>query len=471
MRARGIPETIIRIVFELAGALLVGFLCCQAGFCGDSPVISGKVLDSAGKSIADATVMVYHAGPTSGYSLFCPSCYTDCGKRAITDSEGAFSFHHLSPGLWFELLVAADGYAPVFVKKVDPLSHNEPVKAVLVRRPPVGDPMRTFRGRVEDAQGLPLHDAVIQPVGVLLDSETGASHYGSVPGLDALAVTNENGRFEITYLDPGPNAVIFGGRPGAIPQKVLVSIDARGMSEKFGVISAGLEPGTIQIGEGAMVQGRLVQDGKPVADAEVGLIGRPRGGFGGNLEVSGYPYDEIRIGTNADGRFTITNVPAPADWYVYGEMDSLTKRGATGALASATKHDGEVVDVGDLAVKPAHRLSGRVVLSDGKPLPNGMRVTISSKLVWDSQTAMLLPDGRFEFFGLATGDYFIFASVKGYSLGKTPISVKNKDGSITQYAPGVAPPFPIDHDVDNFVITLQPEAKVTNTPDSKAPQP
>jgi hypothetical protein len=467
---RRISQSIIPIISTVTATLLLSLFCYQAGFCGDSSAITGKVLDSAGKSIADATVMVYHAGPTSGYSLFCPSCYADCGKRAITDTKGTFSFDHLSPGLWFDLLVAADGYAPVLVKKVDPRSQNVPVTAVLTRRPPVADPMRTFRGLVEDSQGLPLHDAVIQPVGVLLDSKTGSSTYGTIAGLDALAVTNDRGKFEIAYSSPGPNAVIFGGRPGDIPQQILVSIDARGMSEKFGTLSAGLEPRTIQVGEGAIVRGRLVQDGKPVADAEVGLIGRPRGGFGGNLEVSGYPYDEIRIGTNADGRFTLTNVPAPADWYVYGKMDSLATRGSTGVVACATQHDGEIVDVGDLVLKPAYRLRGRVVLSDGKPIPDGMRVTIHSKLAWDSQTAMLPPDGRFEFLGLAAGDYSVFASVKGYYLAKTPISVKEKDGSVTQYAPGVAPPFSIDHDVNDFVITLQPKAKVTNSSDSKAPQ-
>jgi len=74
---------------------------------------------------------------------------------------------------------------------------------------------------------------------------------------------------------------------------------------------------------------------------------------------------------------------------------------------------------------------------------------------------MLSPEGRFEFVGLAGGSYSVFASVKGYTLAKTSVSVdkKREDGGveITTYAPGAAPPFLIDHDLDDFAITLRPE--------------
>jgi uncharacterized GH25 family protein len=412
----------------------------------DRVTLTGRVTDAEGKPIEHARVMVHHAGVKKGYSTFCPSCYADCGKRAITDNNGTFTFKHLSPDLWFELLVARDGYEPVFTKKVDP-SSGTPVSAKLVQRKIVSDSDRVFRGRVEDSHGLALRDAVVQPVGLLLDSKTGSSRYGTIEGLDPVAISNEKGEFEIAYSRPG--------------LKILVSVEARGMAPAFRVIPAGLERHAITIVHGATVRGRLVQGDKPVGDAEVGLNGRPRGGFGVNLELSGYNYDEIRIGTQPDGTFAITNVPAPMDCYIYGKMESVAMRGATGAVECATKHDKEIVDVGDLQIKPAHRLQGRVVLSDGKPIPDGMRVTISSERAWDTQTAMLPPEGRFEFVGLAAGTYSVFASVKGYTLPKTPVSVEKKkeDGTveITTYAAGVAPPFSIDHDLDDFVITLHPE--------------
>src|SRR5579859_7439277 len=109
-------------VLKIAVALLFSAWCCKCLFSATDPAIRGNVLKTSGKPIADATVIVYHAGPTTGYGLFCPSCYADCGKRAATDSNGMFSFHHLSPGLWFELLVAKNGYEPKFVKRVVPVS-------------------------------------------------------------------------------------------------------------------------------------------------------------------------------------------------------------------------------------------------------------------------------------------------------------------------------------------------------------
>jgi hypothetical protein len=74
---------------------------------------------------------------------------------------------------------------------------------------------------------------------------------------------------------------------------------------------------------------------------------------------------------------------------------------------------------------------------------------------------MLPPDGQFEFDGLASGDYSLFASVKGYSLPEKPNSVTKKgpDGrtTIVTYVPGMAPPFSLDHDIDEYVVKLDPE--------------
>jgi hypothetical protein len=429
-------------------ALVVGALVvsCPRSFPDERVNLTGRVTDGEGEPIEHATVMVYHAGVKKGYSTYCPSCYADCGKRTTTDAKGMFTFKGLRADLWFELLVALDGYEPAFVKKVD-ASSSEPVTATLVQRKRVHDLSRIFRGHVENSQGQPIRDAVVQPVGILLDSKTGSARYGDIEGLDPIAVTNEKGDFEIAYSTAG--------------LKILVSVEARGMAPAFSVVSAGMERHTITMTVGSTVRGRLVQDGRPIPDAEVGLIGRPRGGFGGNLQLAGYPYDELRVGTQQDGTFVITNVPSPVDWYVYGKMESVARRGATGVVECATKHDREIVSVGDVQVRPAYHLRGTVVLSDGKQIPDGMRVTISSETAWDDQTTVLRSDGHFEFVGLAAGDYSVLTSVKSYSLPKTPVSVKRtKPGRSTEsmtYVPGVAPSFSIDRDVDDYVITLSPE--------------
>jgi uncharacterized GH25 family protein len=455
MRSLQSRNAMLGFVLNSAAVLLLTVSCYQYAFGADDLIIAGKVMNGAGKPIADATVMVYHAGPTTGYSLFCPSCYADCGKRAITDTKGTFSFHHLRAGLWFELLVARSGYQPKFVEKVVPAS-DAPVTATLHPRPRVSAPNRIFRGRIMDSSGLAQRNAVVQSVGALWDAKTGGA-IGVIPGLDPIAVTDSEGGFEIDSFFAKPNRMPSFNRP---PVKILVSAEARGMAEAFSVIPAGLEPHAITVADGAVVRGRLVQDGKPIGGAEVGLFD-PRSGWGPNFKMVGSPYGEIRIGTRPDGTFEITNVPVPGNWYVYAKMESVATRGATGSVACATKHNDEIVDLGDLQLKPAYHLRGRVVLSDGKPVADGMRVTISSENAFDSQTATLPPDGRFEFVGLAGGSYSIFASVKGYSPPPmAPVSFKAEDGRVLTYTPH-PPPVSIEHDVDNFVMMLYPDASAS----------
>ena len=71
---------------------------------GERPTLHGMVLDEAGKPVDHATVLVFRAGPKHGYSLYCPSCYSDCGKRSITAADGSFSIRNLDPSLHFEIL-------------------------------------------------------------------------------------------------------------------------------------------------------------------------------------------------------------------------------------------------------------------------------------------------------------------------------------------------------------------------------
>ena len=427
------------IVLATAACLVVSG---AVSFADTGVSLTGIVKDTAGRPVEHATVMVYHAGVKTGYSTFCPSCYSDCGKRAITDAKGIFTIKGLSPDLWFELFVAGEGYVPTFVNKVIP-SPGAPVTATLEDRQRVSDPSRLFRGRVEDSHGVPLRDAVVHTSGALRNAKTGESTYGTIEGMDPIAISNKEGDFEIAYLEPAAKvaAEVNAGRmPPAFayaPVKILVLVDARGFAPAFAVIPAGVQLHTITVAEGATVRGRLVEGGKPVGGAEVGLVGRPRGGEVANLKMIGYPYDEMRIGTQPDGTFAITSVPAPADWYVYGKMESLARRGATGAIECGTKHDGEILDVGDVQVKSAYHLRGKVVLSDGKPIPEGMRITISSENSGDNQTGVLSPDGSFEFLGLAACDYMVWASVKGYARLPEFLS--------------------IDRDVNDLAIKLYPQ--------------
>jgi hypothetical protein len=180
-----------------------------------------------------------------------------------------------------------------------------------------------------------------------------------------------------------------------------------------------------------------VQNGKPVAGVEVALTPRQSWEGGMDLAISGSVFDETRIGTRDDGSFVIPNVPAPGQWIVYAKMESVASRGATKPVVIATSHDQQEVNAGDIAIQPAYRLRGRIILSDGQKIASGMRVYLGSDVTRDTQSMLLPADGSFEFKGLAQGSYSVWAAVAGY--------VRTKESPEQAI---------VDRDIDHFDLTL-----------------
>jgi hypothetical protein len=385
----------------------------------DRATVTGKVADSAGKPLEHATVLVYEAGVKKGYATYCPTCWADCGKHATTDADGNFHISGLSPDLLFTLLVMHDGYSAEYVKKVDP-AKGPAETATLKTRVPVEDVSQVVRGLVLDVHGRPLRDAVVEQQGVTIRG--GGTRFGDGTGwIDQIAVTNEKGEFEIAY-----------GKPAA---QMILQVSPRGMASKLFTEPTGAERKTMTVTDGATIRGRLVLNGKPVANAEVGLATHER--------RAGTVYPEVRIGTKEDGTFAITNVPAGRIWLVYPKMESLAARGiGADVIACETKDDGQEVDVGDIQLTAGHTLHGKVVLSDGKPVPPDMHVTLAADRAWDTQMAVIGSDGSFEFRGLPAGVYGINPAVKGYRAG---------DGFGIEAL--------VNRDVSDLVIRLEPAPK------------
>jgi len=427
-RAQAVKKAVAQMANDIGRrkAVLAALLFAWGAmsFALDRATLTGKVTDASGKPLEHATVLVYHAGEKRGYSTFCPSCYADCGKRAVTNAGGAFAINGLSRDLWFELLVVRSGYTPAFVKRVDPLQGPAPTAALKVRKP-VDDPSWVVRGRVVDLYGDPMRDAVVTPFAILVGQGPTAM-YGTPPGLDPIAATDDKGEFEIAYTE-------------SVSRMALI-VEARGMAPKFIILPTGSGRQNVKVSLGSLVRGRVVENGKPVAGVEVGLRPKVSWTGKGNFDISGSPYDEIRIGTREDGSFVIAGVPAPEEWNIYGKMESIASRGATDPVALATTRDGREVNVGDLSIRHGYRLQGKVSLSDGKTIPDGMRVSISSDRTSDTQSVILPADGSFEFSGLAAGNYSVWSSVKGYERPKDRADLKAS----------------VSHDVDSFDVVLDP---------------
>jgi Carboxypeptidase regulatory-like domain len=409
MRAK---KPVVRCVIFAASCLLAGGVWALAD---ERATVHGKVTDANGIPLEHATVLVYEGHVRTGYGVYCPTCWVDCGKHAVTDAAGGFTISSLSPDLVFKLLVLKNGYSATFVEKVDPASG--PAETVSLKpRMPVEDTSQLVRGRVVNSHGRAVKDAVVEQAGVLLRG--GGRMFGTGRDwIDPMAVSNEEGEFEIAYSKPAAG--------------MILTVNARDMAPRLFTEPTGPERKTMTVTDGATIRGRLVQpDGKPVADAEVGIAT--------HSHFAGTSIPEVQIGTKPDGTFVITNIPAGRIWDVYPKMESIAaRRLAAKPVFCETKDDGQEIDLGDIQLQPAYTLRGKVVLSDGKPIPPDMRMTLSNES--DSQMTPLVSDGSFEFSGLTKGVFVLSPGVRGYRVAE------GNTGEVL-----------IDRDRNDLVIRVEP---------------
>jgi hypothetical protein len=381
-------------------------------FAEERATATGKVTDAAGKPLEHATVFIYEGHVKKGYGVYCPTCWADCGKHAATDPDGNFTIAGLNPDLKFKLMVVKEGYTSAFVDQVDP-AKGPAQPASLKPRPPVEDVTQVVRGRVVDGQGKPVKDSVVEQQGVGYRGPGGGigHRFGGPDGwIDSIAVTNEQGEFEMAY-----------GKPAV---EMILRVSPRGMAQKLFTEPTGPDRKTMIVTDGATIFGRVVQpDGKPASNVEVGVMAHSR--------FSGTTFPEIVIGTREDGTFAITNVPVGRILLVYPKMESLAALGFAGTPEPLeTKDDGQEIHIADLKLQPSYTLRGKVVLSDGRAPGNEMRVSIGADSVMDSQMVALGPDGTFEFKGLSKGVYTLMPGVRNYQLadGDTGEVLVDRDG-------------------------------------------
>jgi protocatechuate 3,4-dioxygenase beta subunit len=379
-------------------------------FAEERATATGKVTDAAGKPLVHATVFIYEGHVRTGYGIYCPTCWADCGKHSSTDANGNFSIAGLNPELRFKLMVVKEGYGSAFIDQVDP--QKGPAKvASLKERPPVEDPSQVVRGRVVDAQGKPVKDAVVEQEGVGFQGRGGMGHaFGPRDWIDLIAVTNDKGEFEMAYCKPAV--------------EMILRVSPRGMAQKLFTEPTGPDRKTMTVTDGATIFGRVLQpDGKPAANVEIGVMAHSR--------AAGTGFPEMVIGTREDGTFAMTNVPVGRVLYLYPKMESLAPLGFAGNPEPLeTKDDGQEIHMGTIQLQPSYALRGKVVLSDGAPVGKEMRVTIGADTVMDSQMVMLGPDGTFEFKGLTKGIYSLMPGVRNYKLpdGETGEVLVDRDG-------------------------------------------
>jgi thiol-disulfide isomerase/thioredoxin len=396
------------------------------------PDLTGIVQDASGHPISNALVFIDTAAPKHGPSTLCPSCYADCIKQAVTDADGKFLIQSLDTDLIFRVLVAANGWQPKFVSKVDPAA--KPLNVTLKPQLNGGAPNEKLQGRVTDTAGNPVANAVINIRGVTRGEGT---RFGGNDDVDPLAVSDASGNFIITSRDP--------------IDAVGVDVEARGFAEAvFPNLATGDTNHILKLTEGATLKGRVVRDVQPLAGVVINVSGA-------NREASAYA-GNFSVATDANGKFLFVNLPPGIQYVLCGTMKSLGSRGCIPAKNISVGDDGSDTDVGDITVKPALVLAGQIRLSDGKALPAHQRVLLSRENAWDSTQIEIRPDGSFYFAGVPPELVSLSARVPGYHLSYHNYSldpgfmgelignmVASKTNLILEFDPGTAQP-PAEHD-------------------------
>jgi hypothetical protein len=387
--------------------------------------IVGEVHDESGQPLAGATVFIDTAAPRVGIGVLCPSCYPDCRKSAVTDSAGRFALKDLDTGLKFRLLAYAKNHQPTYTEKHIVAEAGRVALTLKAHDLDRREPGRLVRGRVLNENGDPVGRAVIEPNGARRGEST---QFGGMVelGIDPLAVTDDDGAFARGV--------------GSGIDQLLVVIRAPYLAPKRAKLTPGeSEPATISLGVGVTVTGRLLHEGKPVPGAALGMAQRDR-----NSETF---LGSLVFACDDAGRFSFVNVPTHESFFLYGLMDSLEAVGSLKARPIFTESHGQTIDVGDLALEPGHSLRGRVVLSDGKPLPPNTRILLNRTEAWDTQTATIGDDGAFAFVGVPDEIVDLNISVPGYHLSK-------RNHSIDLYARAVEGR--VDGDIDGLTLVLEP---------------
>lgn len=290
---------------------------------------------------------------------------------------------------------------------------NEPTGSVL-------------RGRIIDSFGKPIPGATIKIHGVTRTDSTTWPAYD----IDTSATSDAKGEFVISASKP------FVSAEGAVHAPGF----ATGL---FAGWTAGDKIHELKLITGAALRGKLVRDGKPVANAELHLDN-----FG---RESGSHHLHATAITDEQGRFLFNHLPTYRTPFLYAAMKSLSERGALSKRPVEVCENNSTNDIGEVILQPSYEVSGQIRLSDGKPIPVQSKLLLNRQMVgrMDGVSSSLGADGKFRFVGVPAEIIMIQFRLPGYEL--TPRDHLLKSGPATNLN--------IVSNITNLMIEMKPTSK------------
>jgi hypothetical protein len=230
-------------------------------------------------------------------------------------------------------------------------------------------------------------------------------------------------------------------------------VEAPGLASKMFRIESDTELRLpLKMGVGAVVSGRVLRDGKPVAGVPMAIHQLSRGmdGYLGSLTAK----------TDTEGQFRIEHAYTDQEFRAYVATGSLADHGAINPVTLKTGGDRTSVDLGDLQVRPGLKIAGRLVFADGKAIPPGTLALATPENIGGTARAKVDDRGRFELLGLPECEIVVlvqFPKIQTWMPAGYRLSARNKcrDPLNNYFLVGR-----LDRDIDDLIILIEPGPEI-----------